>query len=106
MLWKFKKDIFREPRKGLSWSARINLGILQIVAGCVVATLSLLNPSQSASPFYVSFEVLLGLMLVLQGVAELLPIERRMLAGGLRLGSVVLGLLAILNVVLRFLNSP
>ena len=104
MLRKFKRDIFREPRRGLSRSAGMNLGILQFVIGCVVAGLSLLGPARSVGPFYVPFEVLLGLMLVLQGVAELLPIERRTLAGGLRLGSMVLALLAILTAVLRLLN--
>ena len=41
---------------------------------------------------------------MLQGVAELLPVERRTLAGGLRLGSIVLALLAILTAVLRLLG--
>ena len=106
MLRKFKKDIFREPRRGLGRSAGLKSATVQVVAGCMIVALSFLGPSQSARPFFLSFEMLLGLTLVLQGVAELLPDGRRALAGGLRLGSVVLGVPAILSVVLRYMGSP
>ena len=103
MLQKFKRDLFREPRKGLGRSAGMRLGVLQVVIGCLIAALSFLGSPQDARPFYFSFELLLGLTLVLQGLAELLPAERRMLAGWLRLGSILTALLAILTAVLRFL---
>ena len=94
-----KKDIFREPWRGLGRSTGVRFGSLQVLVGRVIVTpYLLLGPSQNVRPFYVSFEVLLGLTFVPQGVAELLPVDRRRLAGGPRFVSVVLALLAILAV--------
>ena len=101
MLRGFKNSLFREPRTGVSRSAGMWLGALLVALGSLVTALSLLGPSQDVRPLFIPFEVLLGLMLVLQGAAELLPQDRRGLAGGLRMGSIVLGLLAILTAVLR-----
>ena len=104
MLQRLKKDIFREPRRSLARSTGIRFGALQVVVGCVIVTLYLLGPPQSAGPFYASFEVLLGLTFVVQGTAELLPVDRRRLAGKLCLVSIVLALLAILTAVLELLG--
>ena len=104
MLQKLKKSVFREPRRGLTRSAGMSSGFVQVVFGGLIIALSFFGPSLGAEPFYFSFELLLGLTLLLQGLAELLPAERRMLAGWLRLGSVVLALLAILTAVLRLLD--
>ena len=105
MLQRFESDLFREPRRGLERSAGIGLGVLQVVSGSLIVVLYSFGVTPNAiRPFYVPFEVLLGLMLVLQGSAELLPVERRMLAGWLRLGYIVLALLATLTAVLRFLG--
>ena len=101
MLRGFKNSLFREPRAGVSRSAGMWSGALLVALGSLVAALPLLGPSQDARPFSISSQVLLGMMLVLQGAAELAPQDRRRLAGGLRMGSIVLGLLAILTAVLR-----
>ena len=91
MLRGFENSLFREPRTGVGRSAGTWSGALLVALGSLVAALSLLGPAQDARHFVISIEVLLGLMLVLQGTAELLPKDRRRLAGGLWLGSMVLG---------------
>lgn len=104
MLQSFKRRILREPRRGLARSAGMGSGVAQVVFGGLIVAPSFFGPSLGARPFYFSFELLLGLALVLQGFAELLPTERRILAGWLRLGSMVLALLAILTAVSRLVG--
>ena len=105
MLQRFESDLFREPRRGLECSTGIGLGVFQAVSGGLIVVLYPVGVTPNAiRPFYVPFDVLFGPMLVLQGSAGLLPVERRMLAGWLRLGSVVMALLATLTAVLRFLG--
>ncbi|MDQ3637539.1 MAG: hypothetical protein M3426_06035 [Actinomycetota bacterium] len=88
MLRTFKKNLFKEPRQGISDRVGMLFGCLGILVGCFVIFGHLFF-SKYGGVLLDSIWVSLGLSIALRGIAELLPRTRIALAGSLHVAAVL-----------------